>query len=239
MQRWHQAAASFAQAGSPSALMAERDGPKSRCAYERIRLRHIALSVRGRGMSTLIVLLDFEASSLGKHGFPIEVGWAAEDGTEAGHLIRPAPGWEEWSSDAERIHGITLDRLRHEGEPHEVVATHMVQVLSGHDLYASAPSWDGHWLSRLLRAAGLPRHALRLRDTEEVQTRTVIEILDAAGIPSDRQCTLADDILVPTRRAFAKAAPAHRALDDARRELQLWQEVRRRAEEATSRAHSR
>jgi hypothetical protein len=187
----------------------------------------------------LIVFLDFEASSLGKHGFPIEVGWAAEDGTEAGHLIRPAPGWEEWSPDAERIHGIALDRLWHEGEPHEAVAARMVQVLAGHDLYASAPSWDGHWLSRLLRASGLPRHTLRLRDTEEVQTRTVTDILDAAGIPGDRRCTLTEDILVPARRAFAKAAPAHRALDDARRELQLWQEVRRRAEEATARAPTR
>ena len=37
----------------------------------------------------------------------------------------------------------------------------------GHDLLASAPSWDGKWLSALLRAAGLPRHSLRLRDSDE------------------------------------------------------------------------
>jgi hypothetical protein len=185
-------------------------------------------------MSHLIVFLDFEASSLAKQGFPIEIGWAAEDGTEAGHLIRPAPGWEAWSPDAERIHKITLDRLWREGEPHAAVAQRMVQVLAGHDLYASAPSWDGHWLSRLLRAAGLPRHALRLRDTEEAQRRVVADIFDAAGIPNDVRCSMANDILVEARRAFAEAAPAHRALDDARRELRLWQEVRRRAMEATA-----
>jgi len=135
-------------------------------------------------VGALIVFLDFEASSLGRHGFPIEVGWAAEDGTEMGTLIRPAPGWEEWSDEAERIHGIALDRLRREGMPHETVAKRIVEVLAGQELYASAPSWDGHWLSLLLRASGLPRHALRLRDTEEVQRKAASDILEAAGIPA-------------------------------------------------------
>ena len=123
----------------------------------------------------MIVFLDFEASSLGKRGFPIEVGWAAEDGSERGSLIRPAPGWEEWSAEAEGIHGITRERLLREGEPHEAVAARLVEQLTGHALYASAPSWDGQWLSRLLRAAGLPRHALRLRDTDEAQAQAATE----------------------------------------------------------------
>jgi len=178
----------------------------------------------------LIVFLDFEASSLGRHGFPIEVGWAAEDGTEMGCLIRPAPGWEEWSDEAERIHGIALDRLRREGEPHEAVAARMIDALAGQDLYASAPSWDGHWLSLLLRASGLPRHALRLRDTEEVQRGTANAILAAACIPEDRRPALVDEILAAARRSFDSLPPAHRAMADARRELQLWREIRRQAE---------
>jgi hypothetical protein len=181
-------------------------------------------------MGALIVFLDFEASSLGRHGFPIEVGWAAEDGTEMGTLIRPAPGWEEWSDEAEQIHGIALDRLQREGESHEAVAKRMVEVLAGQELYASAPSWDGHWLSLLLRASGLPRHALRLRDTEEVQRRTAAEILAAAGIPAGQRVGLVDDILAASRQAFDAATPAHRAMEDARRELRLWQDIRRRAE---------
>ena len=56
--------------------------------------------------------------------------------------------------------------------PHHVLARRMVEVLAGHDLTASAPSWDGKWLSALLRAADIPRHTLRLRDTEEVQRET-------------------------------------------------------------------
>ena len=185
----------------------------------------------------LIIFLDFEASSLGKRGFPIEVGWAAEDGTEMGCLIRPAPGWDEWSTDAEQVHGIAWDRLVRDGEPHEAVAAGMVQALSGHDLYASAPSWDGQWLSRLLRAAGLPRHALRLGNTKAVQVKTATAILeDVGGMPAALRNMLVAEILDGSRRAFAEVAPAHRALEDARRELRLWQDVRERAEAAAARA---
>jgi hypothetical protein len=181
----------------------------------------------------VIVFIDFEASGLGKRGFPIEVGWAAEDGSEEAHLIRPAPGWEEWSAEAERVHGLSLDRLLRDGEPHDAVARRMVDTLSGHALYASAPSWDGQWLSRLLRAAGLPRHALRLRDTEEAQRIAAADTLERAGVPAGTWPGLLDEILGAARRAAEGAGPpAHRALDDARQELRLWRDVRRRAEAA-------
>ncbi|WP_376090185.1 transcriptional regulator [Roseomonas sp. CCTCC AB2023176] len=181
----------------------------------------------------MIVFLDFEASSLGKHGFPIEVGWAAEDGTEASHLIRPAPGWEEWSEEAESIHGITRDQLAREGTPHDSVARALVEALTGHDLYASAPSWDGHWLSLLLRAGGFNRKTLTLRDSDELHDEAAMAAFRRAGL--DLQ-TLADRIhetVAAAKRAIEDAAPpAHRALADARQELRLWREVARRAEAA-------
>jgi hypothetical protein len=40
----------------------------------------------------MIVFLDFEASSLARHSYPIEVAWVFEDGASEAHLIRPAPG---------------------------------------------------------------------------------------------------------------------------------------------------
>jgi hypothetical protein len=183
----------------------------------------------------LIVFIDFEASSLGKRGFPIEVGWATDCGIEESHLIRPAPGWEEWSADAEGIHGIALDRLMREGTPHETVARRMLDRLTSHELYASAPSWDGQWLSKLLRAAGLPRHALRLRDTEEAQRHAVLTTLENAGVPVDARCAVLNGILEAARHAAEAEPPVHRALDDARRELRLWRDVVRRAEEAARR----
>ncbi|MBP0492821.1 3'-5' exonuclease [Pararoseomonas indoligenes] len=180
----------------------------------------------------MIVFLDFEASGLGKHGFPIEVGWAAEDGTEEKHLIRPAPGWEEWEESAETIHGISRDRLEREGEPHDAVAKRMVEVLTGHDLYASAPSWDGQWLSRLLRAAGQPRHALRLRDTEEARQVAALSAMRQAGLNPAEHSGLLVSLLGTLTREAEDGTPAHRALDDARRELALWREAKRRTEAA-------
>lgn len=181
----------------------------------------------------MIVFVDFEASSLGKRGFPVEVGWAAEDGSGEGHLIRPAPGWEEWDASAEAIHGIPRERLEREGEPHGAVARRMVEALRGHDLYASAPSWDGQWLSRLLRAAGLPRHALRLRDTDEAQLAAAREAVRAGGLEEAAREAVVRRVLEEVRAEDRGAGrPAHRALEDARRELRLWEEVRRRAAEA-------
>lgn len=157
----------------------------------------------------------------------------AEDGTEEGHLIRPAPDWDEWDARAEQIHGITRERLQREGAPHDAVARRMLEVLSGHDLFASAPSWDGQWLSRLLRAARLPRHALRLRDTEEAQRATALAVLERTPMPAEARARRVESLLQAARDAKDRqGAPAHRAVEDARQELRLWQSVRRQAEDA-------
>ena len=44
--------------------------------------------------------------------------------------------------------------LEKEGDPAEAVAARMVEVLSGHALYATSPNWDQKWLSDLLEAGG-------------------------------------------------------------------------------------
>jgi hypothetical protein len=177
--------------------------------------------------------VDFEASSLGKRGFPIEVGWVAENGSEEGYLIRPAPGWDEWDAQAEQIHGISRDRLLREGTPHDAVAGRMLDVLSGHDLFASAPSWDGQWLSKLLRAARLPRHALRLRDTEEAHRAVASAVLERTLMTAKARAERIDLLVQAARETKSRQGiPAHRAVDDARQELQLWLSVRRQAEAA-------
>jgi hypothetical protein len=176
------------------------------------------------------VFLDFEASSLRKNGFPVEVGWVFDDGASEGHLIRPAPGWSDWDAEAEAIHGLSRDRLEREGMAHEAVARRMIEALSGHDLYASAPSWDGKWLSLLLRAAGHSRHALRLRDTELAQAEAAAELLDPFLTPGEAAGAVRD-ILEEVRADAERTPPRHRAVDDAAEELRRWREVRRRATE--------
>jgi len=175
------------------------------------------------------VFVDFEASSLRKNGFPIEVGWVFEDGGSEGHLIRPAPGWSDWDASAEAIHGLARARLEREGTPHDAVARRMVEALDGHDLFASAPSWDGKWLSLLLRAAGLPRHALRLRDTEVAQAEAAAALLDPLLTPGEAAGAIR--AIVDAVRAQAEGTtPRHRAVDDAAEDLRRWREVVRRAE---------
>jgi hypothetical protein len=171
--------------------------------------------------------LDFEASSLARDSYPIEVAWVFEDGASEAHLIRPAPHWTDWDEGAERMHGLSRARLEAEGEPPGVVAGRMLARLSGCVLYASAPSWDGKWLSVLLRAAGLPRHALRLHDSDAAHFEAAREALkdeaDADG--------LAAALLEEAHAAIDADPPRHRALPDAERERRLWLEARRRAAE--------
>jgi hypothetical protein len=183
-----------------------------------------------------IAFLDFEASSLGKKGYPIEVAWVFADGREESWLIKPAPSWLDWNADAQAIHGISRDRLMSEGTSVDEVAQRMMSVLTGCALYATAPSWDGKWLSRLLRGAGLPRHALRLQDTEIVQKRTIREALQDAGVPTDLCRKIVLDILAQAgRKDDELGPPEHRALADARREQRLWLDIRRRAQETARR----
>ena len=183
------------------------------------------------------VFLDFEASSLAKHGVPIEVAWVFEDGRCASHLIRPAPDWTDWDAKAEAIHHISRDMLGREGEAHDAVARAMVDQLSGHDLFASAPSWDGKWLSVLLRAAGLPRHTLRLRDTEEAQAEIAREVLRPV-LPPERLDAAVEQLLTLVE-VRARGMPAHRALADARQELACWQAVRAAAQAEAARLAAR
>lgn len=183
-----------------------------------------------------IVFLDFEASSLEKKSYPIEIAWVMASGHEESHLIKPAPEWTDWSDEAEAIHKIRREQLIAEGRPHDELAQRMIDMLSGHALYASAPSWDGQWLSKLLRAAGLPRHSLRLQDTEVVRRETAERILKQAKMPDGEQSRMLEEILREAKLQNDRLVPAHRALADARRELQIWQDVCARAN-AVARAY--
>ena len=178
----------------------------------------------------MLVFLDFEASSLSKRSYPIEVGWVFEHGCSEAHLIRPAPEWTDWDPKAEAIHGISREELTAQGTPHDSVANRMVEVLSGHDLLASAPSWDGKWLSTLLRAAGLPRHSLRLRDSDDARRECALAILRPA-IPPDRLEDTVAQVLALSNLRSPDETPAHRALADAEEERARWLAVQANARE--------
>lgn len=179
-----------------------------------------------------IVFLDFEASSLDKKSYPIEVAWVFASGGEESHLIKPVPEWTDWSVESQATHHITRDQLIADGTPLLELANRMLEVLSHHSLYATAPSWDGQWLSKLLRGAGLPRHALRLEDTDVAHENAIRQILQKGGVAPEEQARIWKDILSQARQKDeTEGEPAHRALADAQRELQVWRDVQHRAVE--------
>ena len=47
--------------------------------------------------------IDFEASSLGRHGYPIEVAWVFEDGNSETFLIAPIEKWTAAGGDAQKL----------------------------------------------------------------------------------------------------------------------------------------
>lgn len=166
------------------------------------------------------LFLDFEASSLGKDSYPIEVGWVFENGNGNGRLIRPAADWDDWDPAAEAIHGIPLRALYEAGDSVEDVCAELVGLAQTHTLLASAPSWDGHWLSMLLRAAGQPRHLIRLQDSD-------VAFEAAARQRLGRDATdEAVASLIARARSTVESAPAqHRAGPDARREWHIWRTI--------------
>ncbi|OFX04867.1 MAG: hypothetical protein A3E78_05580 [Alphaproteobacteria bacterium RIFCSPHIGHO2_12_FULL_63_12] len=112
-----------------------------------------------------LAFIDFEASGLGAKTWPIEVGWAFEDGVGESFLISPAPEWsmDEWDPRAERLHGISPKMLSDLGVNASLACDRLTKALNGFEVYSDAPDWDGFWLMRLFDVAGR-KSAIRLRD---------------------------------------------------------------------------
>src|ERR1700712_3121582 len=99
------------------------------------------------------IIIDVEASGFGATSYPIEVGVALDDDTKYCSLISPAPDWNHWDSDAEKVHGIARDVLQTHGKPpHEVAAT-LNELLEGKTLYSDGWVVDKPWLTTLLAEA--------------------------------------------------------------------------------------
>jgi hypothetical protein len=169
----------------------------------------------------LRAFLHFVATSLGQHGFPIEVAWVFENGAEESHLIRPAPGWSDWDPDPKTPNAIPRNRLAIDGAPVETVARRLVDQLGDHAVFASAPFWDCKWLSLLLRSAGLSPRAIQLVDTDVGLLELAGAIL-APSLPSSDIPRATRRILAEVSARFAARSRAYRALPDARMERERW-----------------
>ena len=165
--------------------------------------------------------IDFEASSLGRHGYPIEVAWVFEDGHSETFLIAPIEKWTDWDPAAEALHTIAREQLAAEGVAADIVARRLADSLQGHHVFASAPSWDGKWLSALLRAGGLPGHAIRLADTDAALLALASALL-APFLPSSEIHRAIRKVLASAGDRFVGRRRVHRALPDAQLERERW-----------------
>jgi hypothetical protein len=99
------------------------------------------------------IIIDVEASGFGGTSYPIEVGVALDDDTKYCSLILPAPDWNHWDSDAERVHRIARNMLETYGKPMEVVAANLNSLLEGKTLYTDGWVVDRPWLTTLFHKA--------------------------------------------------------------------------------------
>ncbi|NWG45258.1 MAG: hypothetical protein HXY25_01755 [Alphaproteobacteria bacterium] len=158
--------------------------------------------------------LDFEASGLGSHSWPIEVGWGVLGGEVSSVLIRPHPLWpsEGWDAGAEAVHGLTLDRLLAEGLDTAAVCDRLDADLRGRTVYSDAPEFDSNWLGVLYRAA--------LREPPFQLAGLFDHLAEGHGAPAVR---------AGLARARDEVPPTHRAGEDVRHLMAVWRLTERAA----------
>jgi hypothetical protein len=192
-----------------------------------------ALGARSGNVEThRLAFLDFEASSISSESYPIEVGWVFEDGSGEGFLIRPEPGWTDWSTGAQAIHGIARATLLREGVPAMVAAERALQALRNRLVVSDAPSAEQLWLDRLAEAVGIPRIA-EVRHYYSA-LNTVCSPLNGLFTRGSPGCATGRALLRETASRLvlrahneeqARGLMRHRALDDARSLWRIWSSV--------------
>lgn len=109
-----------------------------------------------------MLFLDIEASGLHESSFPIELALSDDRLDVRSWLIRPHDGWrlEDWSPQAELVHGISWEGLRIDGKPVDRVAMEIALACEGRVIVSDAVRHDGPWMDRLFAAAGMVRRVV-------------------------------------------------------------------------------
>ena len=190
----------------------------------------------------MIYFVDFEASSLMKGSFPIEIAWVDGNGKGESHLIRPTDEWmalndgrPEWSAESERVHGIPLATLLAEGKDAAWVARRTEEVLGGLQsmAFCDSPPSDGYWMGMLLKAGGV-RRSVPLADVYSLYgwacrpLRDMMPFGDGPGleVAEARIRSAAAGIIGRAEEAEARRPRTrHRALPDAESLQRTWRAV--------------
>ena len=120
------------------------------------------------------IIIDVEASGLGRGSYPIEVGIANGSGETHCMLIKPLAEWQHWDHSAELMHGITRDILASYGHPVAEVARKLNALLGGETVYSDAWGNDSSWISQLFDAAEMSQH-FRVQSLRDLLSEIQIE----------------------------------------------------------------
>jgi hypothetical protein len=158
-------------------------------------------------VTTALVFLDFEASSLDDESWPVEVGYAASDGAEDGFLVARHRDWsmEHWDRNSANLHGISLADLDESGISAAAAVDRLAAKLSNTIVVSDAPAFENHWLRRMSTAAGKPTPFV-VQDWEEYLPAGQTHEERAALFSVERE----------------KEGVRHRALPDARVMRAVW-----------------
>ncbi|MBS3809854.1 MAG: hypothetical protein KGY38_06860 [Desulfobacterales bacterium] len=113
-----------------------------------------------------MIIIDFEASSLRKNSYPIEVAWGERPEAIESFLLNPdyMDGWTDWNPKSFEYHGISREKLRQEGIDPRLAAQKMIQDLAGREVYSDEPGYDTRWKNRLLADSGFEPSLVRILD---------------------------------------------------------------------------
>jgi len=143
------------------------------------------------------IVMDLEASGLDNESYPIEVGFALENGDVHSWLIKREPGWTHWNPESAKIHNITRDQLTNEGLYAPDVAKLLNSHLSGKTVYTDAKDHDEFWVNVLFETVGIEREF----KVESIQSLFINQ--------------LQSPLFYKTRNELYKKTVRHRAGNDA------------------------
>ena len=158
-----------------------------------------------------MIFVDCEASSLSAFSYPIEVALAFDKGPTERLLIDPSSmrNWNDWSEQAQGIHGYSRDELTQKGEPAIDVAIKLSPLLEGQTLYSDNPEADLMRLNKLFKDTGVTRPRF-----EVAQIISVINSL-WEQIEPDRH-RRGERLMTIRNWARGLHQPAHKAENDAK-----------------------
>lgn len=170
--------------------------------------------------ASLPVFLDFEASSLASASYPIEVAWSLPDGIIESHLISPAgiERWNDWSAQAERLHGISRAQLLAEGESPAWVCRRLNERLAGRVVYTDAPEYDRAWLDELFAACWGGAPSFVLASADEL-------LLEMLAPRFSKRADVARELAAIKDEVRRRLPQRHRARWDVDLLVQLWHHI--------------